>query len=122
MATTIKHSLADVIEIYTLAIAYLHNASFDVEAVGNTVYVREMVSNLFYIWQQQEYEAHRDAAFPLAKCMYNQRLRRWKVELLSGETLDLLDKGSIWERLSDEDMERIRNRKQRPPYKRRTVK
>jgi hypothetical protein len=97
---TAKASADDAVRIYVLTIAYLHDAKFDIDAVSNTMRVREMSSNLFYIWRQAQHDQPRGGVPLVARCRYFGELQAWQIELLSGETLILLDSGSVWELVS----------------------
>jgi hypothetical protein len=95
-------SSEDAIRIYALSISYLHDAQIDNDGYAHALHVKEMALDIFYIWSRDQHDKQGSRSAPLAICRYNRVAQTWKAELISGETLTLLDKGSVWEVVKDE--------------------
>lgn len=87
----------DAIEVYALAIAYVHHAQFNPTAIVNMMHVKEITVGTFHFWWKQRYDNKQDGASPVVVCVYNNKTRSWKVQLPTGEQLTLHDKGNVWE-------------------------
>ena len=97
--TTPKVSAEDALEVYLIAMAYLHDATIGSSSLASTLYVRGWSGITFSIWRRDESAAEEEPsapAAPVALCTYNKKTRTWKVELRSGEKLTLLDEGKVW--------------------------
>jgi uncharacterized membrane protein len=80
---TARHAFSeDALSVYTLVVAYLHNAKISDFGLTSARYVREVA--------------------PLATCIYNEVAQTWKVALRSGETLTLRDQGDVWDFVKEE--------------------
>ena len=94
---TARHAFSeDALSVYTLAVAYLHNAKISDFGLTSARYVREVAPHTFCIWHREQNMA------PLATCIYNEVAQTWKVELRSGETLTLRDQGDVWDFVKEE--------------------
>jgi len=88
---TIATSLSiDALHIYVLTLAYLHGLEIGNEGPTKALHVQEISPHRFSIWQGEP-------PAKVAVCIYNPVAQTWRVKLVSGESLTLLDKGHIWE-------------------------
>jgi hypothetical protein len=97
---TTKASSADAIHIYSLTVAYLHDAKIGKSDLTNTLYAKEMWGGVFHIWSHDPTK-QKQSIFPVAVCSYKSATQIWKIELASGETLTLCDKGNVWDIIVD---------------------
>ena len=98
---TPRVSTKDAIEVYTFALAYLHDVKYDTAAVANSTRVKEMAAGVFYFWKRERRTHNSGHTAPLAVCTYNKAAKTCKIDFLSGETLTLVDKVSVWEVLEE---------------------
>jgi hypothetical protein len=100
--TTSRSNSASAIQMYTLTVAYLHDAPIDNLSHASALYAQEISPASFYIWYEgMPNRADRPDA-PVAICTYMEKIKMWTVELLSGEVLTLIDKGKVWEIVKDD--------------------
>jgi hypothetical protein len=96
-------------QIYTLTLAYLHDAQIDNLGRVSAVYTEEISPTCFYIWYKEQPHGSDRPNAPAAICTYIETAKIWKVELISGEVLTLIDKGKVWEIVKD--VKELENRK-----------
>ncbi len=101
--TTPHVSPEDAIRIYALSVSYLHDAEIGNGGTAIPIHVNEMAPDIFYIRSREQYDKQGSRTAPLAICLYNNGAKIWKTELISGETLTLVDKGDVWEVVKDEE-------------------
>jgi hypothetical protein len=94
---TTRVSTQDAIEVYAFALAYLHDARYDTAAVANSTRVKQMAPGVFYFWRRERRTHNSGHTAPLAVCTYNKAAKTCRIEFLTGETLTLVDKVSVWE-------------------------
>jgi hypothetical protein len=102
--TTPSAASEEAIHIYAIAIAYLHDAKIDNSGPVTARFAQEVAPGIFHIGgkaQRERAKRGRPIA-PVAKCTYDPLAQTWKVELISGETLTLLDKGKFWDIVENE--------------------
>lgn len=92
-----KASIADAINMYALAIAYLRSDKFDTDMVANTMRIVEVSPRVFYFWRRESLDRHKGGSTPDAVCTSNKTGNRWQVNLGKKEQLTLVDRGSVWE-------------------------
>jgi hypothetical protein len=81
-----RASLRDAIHLYSLAVAYLHDARIGKSDLSSTVCAKEMWGGVFHIWSHESTKQNQ-SIFPVAVCAHKPDQQLWKVELTSGETL-----------------------------------
>ncbi len=94
---TLRMSRADATEIYALTMAYLYDVICDITAISQPIHIMEMSPNVFCVWGQDV-----EQCSPIAICTYGQVEKIWTTRLMTGEKLTLLDKGSVWDVVSEE--------------------
>jgi hypothetical protein len=99
----IRISSADAIQVYTLAVAYLFNAKIGNCDLTSTLYAKEMWSGVFHVWCR-EHTSREQPIVPVAICVYRRENQVWKIELVCGEKLALLDRGNVWDIVENEEM------------------
>jgi hypothetical protein len=83
-------------------LAYLHDAQIDNLSHASALYAQEISPASFYIWYAGMPHRADCPNAPVAVCTYMEKTKMWKVELLSGEVLTLIDKGKVWEIVKDD--------------------
>lgn len=107
---TIHTTAEDAVCIYTLTIAYLFNARIGGPSSASTLRVKERSGNTFYIWRREFSEVTEEPIVPatltapVAVCSHKKGTKLWRVKLISGEELTLLDKGDVWDIVWDADI------------------
>lgn len=100
----------DAVHIYTLTIAFLHNARIGTPPLASTLRVKERSGDTYYIWRREFSEAAAEPilpanpTMPVAICTHKKGTKLWRVKLSSGEELTLLDKGDVWDIVWDADL------------------
>jgi len=100
---TAKASSVDAVQVYLLAVFYLHDVKIGTSDPATTLYAKEMWGGVFHIWRNDRTKKTQ-SIFPVAVCAYKSATQIWKVELESGEALTLRDKGNVWDIVKDEGM------------------
>jgi len=101
MATS-DATLNAAIHVYTLTIAYLQDAQIGNDGLINAMKAEEVTPNYFYIWHLETSHESRWFDTLAAACTYNEAAQVWTVQLISGETMRLQDKGDLWELVKSE--------------------
>lgn len=92
-----RHSVQDAIQVYTLTIAFLHDAKIHNHGPITPVCAKEVKQAVYYIWSRERPPRSKQRIAPVAVCSYDNAARTWEVELITGETLTLVDKGTVWD-------------------------
>ena len=91
------------IQIYLLALAYLHDIRIGHPSTASTWHAKEKWAGVFYIWQREQPLAQEmpialiPLGDPVAVCTYKRETKLWQVDLSHGEKSTLYDYGDVWE-------------------------